>query len=336
MKFLKEIIPGFLICFAIAMLSKIIATVFPSLGAASFAILIGIICGNTIFKSEIFNKGSKFSESQLLAISVVLMGGTLNLSDIASVGVKGVIFIVLQMTLTIMAAYIIGRRLGFTKKFCLLMSSGNAVCGSSAIASTAPIINADSKEKGLSITMVNITGTILMFLLPLLAGWLYNLETLKTSALVGGTLQSIGQVIASAKLINDSVVTTATIFKIIRITMLVFVVIFLSKVNFEEGYPLFHKENKQREGKVKVKIPWYIIGFFILCVSVTIGIVPLSLSKSFKFVSGNFEIIALAAIGMRIKFSDLKKEGPKSLMYGLLIGLCQVIFAVCLISIFIK
>ena len=103
---IKEIMPGFLVCLGIALLSKAIALLLPTLGAATFAIFIGIFLGNTIFKGDIYNKGSKFSESELLAYSVVLMGATLNLSDIASVGVKGVLFIILQMILTITATYI--------------------------------------------------------------------------------------------------------------------------------------------------------------------------------------------------------------------------------------
>ena len=52
------------------------------------------------------------------------------------------------MGLTILAAYWIGRKLGFGKKFSLLMGAGNAVCGSSAIATVSPVIKAESKDKG--------------------------------------------------------------------------------------------------------------------------------------------------------------------------------------------
>ena len=205
MEKIKKIMPGFIVCFAIAMISKGIAVFLPSLGAATFA------------------------------YSIVLMGASLDLMDIASVRINGVIFIIIQMTLTICVTYFIGRKLKFNKKFYLLMSAGNAVCGSSAIASTAPVINGNSKDKALSITMVNITGTILMFVLPILSGFLYNKEVIQSSTLTGGILQSVGQVIASAKFISDDVVEMATIFKIIRIIMIVAVVIVFSKFNTNEN-----------------------------------------------------------------------------------------------------
>ena len=144
-----------------------------------------------LFRSQ---KGTKFSEGTLLAISVVLLGATLNVQALMQIGWQGLVFIAIQMTIVIAATIIIGRKMKFSLDFTLLMASGNSVCGSSAIASTAPVINADSKDKGIAITMVNVTGTILMLLLPVLSLFLFNNELTRTSALFGGILQSVGQV----------------------------------------------------------------------------------------------------------------------------------------------
>lgn len=333
MEKIKKILPGFIVCLIIGIMGKIMALFMPSLGAATFAIFLGIIAGNTIFDKEKYEEGSKFSERELLSYSIVLMGATLDLTDIASVGIGGILFIVLQMTFTIVIAFIMGRKLGFNRKFSLLMSAGNAVCGSSAIASVSEVVEPSNKDKGLSVTIVNITGTVLMFVLPIIAGFMYNSETIHSSALIGGTLQSVGQVIASGEFINEHVVEMAAIFKIIRIILIVAVVMLFSKVNSSEEGKLF-KDNKKVE-KVKVKIPWYIIGFFILSVINTLGLIPEGLSESAHLVSGQLEIIALAAIGMRVKFKDLIKEGPKGMLYGALVGAAQIVFALILIKIFI-
>lgn len=82
-----------------------------------------------------------------------------------------------------------------------------------------------------------------------------------------------------------------------------------------------------------MSIPWFVTGFFIVSIINTLGVIPTSVAHTAKFVSGQFEIIALAAIGMRVKFKDLKEEGPKSMLYGLLVGACQAIFAITLIKI---
>lgn len=329
----KKIIPGFTVCLMIAILSKVLAVFMPTLGAATFAIFIGIIAGNTIFDKEKYDAGTKYSESELLSYSIVLMGAALNLADISSVGIGGILFIILQMTITIGSAFAIGRMLGFSRKFSLLMSAGNAVCGSSAIASVSGVVDPSAKDKGLSVTIVNVTGTILMFVLPIIAFFVYGNATTQSAALTGGILQSVGQVIASAQFITPEVLELATIFKILRIILIVVIVILFSKVNTEEEGKLFNKRKSHTEGKVKVKVPWYIIGFFILSIINSLGFVPESVAEVTHFISSQFEIIALAAIGMRVKFKDLIKEGPKAMLYGGLVGGVQIIAALILIRV---
>lgn len=324
----KSVLPGFAVCLVIAVLGKILGGFVPAVGAASFAILLGIIAGNTFLNHKRFDTGTKFSESRLLEYSIVLTGASLNLGDVISVGAGGLLFIILQMAATISLAYIIGRKLRFSRKFSLLMCAGNAVCGSSAIGSIAPVVGADSKDKGLSITMVNVTGTFLMVLMPIITGALYGHETLHTSAAIGGILQSIGQVIASAKFVNDDVVQMATVFKIVRIIFLVAVALVFSRMNTSEEGRLFSGGSGK---KVKTGIPWFIIGFFILSIVNSLGLIPGSVSGVCHFISNQFEIIALAAIGMRVKFRTLISEGPRAMLYGGLVGAAQICCALALI-----
>lgn len=335
---LTGLFPGFIVCLIIALASQVISKLAPAVGSALFAIGIGILCGNTFLNKDLFATGTKFSESRLLEYSIVLTGLTLHLSDIAGVGFQGVAFIAVQMSVTIFFTYRIGKYLGFGKKFCLLMSAGNAVCGSSAIGTVSPIVQADSKDKGISITIVNVTGTVLMVLLPVVAGILYHEETLRTSGLIGGVLQSIGQVIASAKFVNDDVVQMATIFKIIRIVFLVGVALVFSRMDTREETRLFDGSHAETlcEAKASCRVPWFIIGFFLFSVINSLGVIPAVVSHTAHTVSGQFEIIALAAIGMRVKFKDLIKEGPKALLYGGCVGVCQTILAVLLIALLFR
>lgn len=326
----KQIAPGFLACLVIAWVAQMIGSQVPQIGAALFAILLGMACGNTFLNQKNLDVGVKFSESKLLEISIALTGLTLNVIEVMAIGWHGGLFIVLQMTLTIVAVFMLGQLLGFTRKFSLLMCAGNAVCGSSAIGTVSPILGADERDKGISITTVNLTGTVLMVFLPILTGWLYQHDTVQTSAMIGGTLQSIGQVIASAKLVNDDVTQFATVFKLLRIVLLVVVAMVFSKINTAEDGPLFRKETDNVTKRVG--IPWFILTFMILCLVVTLVSVPLIISVVAKKISNQFEIIALAGIGMRVKFKDLVREGPRSMMFGLLTGGMQIGMAWLLIK----
>ena len=334
-KKILRIAPGLFICLIIGIIAKILGNQFQSIGSAMFAIFIGILAGNTIFNKQEYDEGTKFAEKDLLNYAILLMGANLNIMEIISLGAGGIGFIICQMTLTILTAYFIGRKLGFNKKFSLLMSSGNAVCGSSAIGATAPVIEASESDKAISITIVNVIGTILMILIPLITGFLYNNEVVESSAMIGGVLQSVGQVVGSAKLISEDVVQMATVFKIIRIILLVVVVTIFSKINVNEHSKDENKETPKNAKKVKVGVPWYISGFFVISIIYTLGFMPGILSHLFKWISGNFEIIALAGIGMRVKIKDLIKEGPMAMLYGGLVAVCQIVFAIILIRIFI-
>lgn len=328
---LKNILPGFIICIAIANISKYLGAFIPTIGSATLSIIIGIITRNTICTKKIYHKGSKFAESNLLSYSIVLLGGTLSVKTILNLGIWGVGFILTQMTITIISALFIGKFLGFSNNFRYLMASGNAVCGSSAIGATAPILNASDDEKIITITIVNLTGTILMLLLPIFSKILFHSDTVQTSAFIGGILQSVGQVVASGSMVNDAVKDLATIFKIVRIIFLIFVVIILGNLKKRTL-----RTQERLDSKPQFKVPWYVIGFFVMCCLFTLGFISPITSNYFKMISNNFEIIALAGIGMRINFKELIKQGLKSSMYGLCVGTLQVISAILIIYLFLN
>lgn len=322
-----RILPGIIVCVIIAMIGKYIGNYIPSLGGASLAIFIGMAVGNTFCNNQIYDKGTKFAESELLSYSIVLLGGTLSAQTIFKLGVSGITFIVLQMLITIICVISIGKKLGFSDNFSFLMASGNAVCGSSAIAATVPVIEADDNDKVIAITIVNVTGTVLMLILPLIANIMYSSETVKTSALIGGILQSVGQVVASGSLVNGQVKDLATIFKIVRIVFLIFVLLSFGAMKKRQCKDAYKSSN------AKIKVPWYVLGFLVMCSLYTIGIFGTQISNWFKLISSNFEIIALAGIGMRVKFSELIKLGKKASIYACGVALIQIMFGISLIKI---
>lgn len=163
LKTIREILPGLFVSVLVGYISIFISILIPKVGAASISIFLGMFVGNLFLNQKVFQKGYKFSETDLLSYSIVLLGATLSVSTLIDLKVSGILFIILQMTITIIAALYIGKKLGFEENFRFLMASGNAVCGSSAIGATVPVVNATDKEKGIAVTIVNVTGIFLMF-----------------------------------------------------------------------------------------------------------------------------------------------------------------------------
>lgn len=328
----KDILPGFIVSIIIALVSIGLSRFVPSLGAGTVAIFLGMLVGNLFLGQKVFQSGYKFSETNLLSYSIVLLGATLSITKLMNLGFNGIFFIIIQMTVTIVGALFIGKKLGFSQNFRMLMASGNAVCGSSAIAATAPVIDANDDDKGITITVVNIIGIFLMFLLPVICGYLYNHEPVRTSAMIGGILQSVGQVVASGDMVNEHVKELSTIFKIVRIILLVVVVFSFGHIKNKTNHEIMEEE-VQDVKKGKVKVPWYVIGFFITCALFTLNIISPEISDMCKAISNKLEIIALAAIGLRVNLKELIKQGKLVSLYALFVGLLQVIAAVALIAI---
>ena len=324
------ILPGLLLAVTVAALAKMAAILLPQLGGATLAILFGIFLGNTFFKQSFLQVGTKFAESKLLEFSVVLLGLTVTFQTIAEMGVQGILYIVLMMVGTIFFTYQIGRKLGFNQQMSLLMSGGNAVCGSSAIASIAPTIHAKEEEKGQIITLVNLLGTVMMLTLPFLANGLFGENVLAKSALLGGTLQSVGQVVAGASLIDENVVQYAMLFKIIRIMGLALVVYAFGQLARKQNLA---GEQVQAQKK-KFPLPWYVVGFLVFCLLNSMLSLPSIFLNGSKFISTWFETTALAAIGLRLNLARFLQEGPRFLIYGLSVGTFQTIAAVVLIFLF--
>ncbi len=321
------LLPGLGLSVSVAVLAKIVAIFLPDLGGTTLAILFGIVLGNTFFKQEVLAVGTKFSESVLLEYSVVLLGFTVTFQTISHLGFNGLGYIIAMMATVISATILIGKRLGFSDNMSTMMAGGNAVCGSSAIGAIAPSIGAKDDEKGQVITLVNLLGTVMMLTLPFLGTMLYGKDLLANSALLGGTLQSVGQVVAGASLINPETVSYAMLFKITRIIFLVVVVFVFQQRAQKQG-------TAQVQHLKKVSVPWYVIAFLSVCILNSCVKLPQFFNDGAHQIGTWFETIALAAIGLRLDFKKFMKEGLSFLTYGLLVGIVQTLAALVLIHLF--
>ncbi|MEI6857985.1 putative sulfate exporter family transporter [Psychrilyobacter sp.] len=325
----KDMISGLIVCVIIALLAKLTSIFLPLVGSTSLAIIIGIIAGNTLAKDKKYLPGVEFSEKTILAGAIMLLGATLHLSAITSLGIRGIIFILLEISLVIGINLVIGRSLGFSKNFSLLMGTGNAVCGSSAIAAVAPVLGAKEDEIGISVAVVNLIGTIFMFILPVVALNILGYTPLESGGLIGGGLQSVGQVVAGSNFLGAEAAKFSILFKMIRISMLGGVILIFSLINNTNS-------NNINAPQKKLPVPPFIVGFFLLSILVTLGFIGDQVQEILGFLSKNLLLVAMAGIGMRIKFKELLSEGPKALLFGVIAMFSQITLLITLIKLILK
>lgn len=326
-KIKKEMWQGILLTFGVAVVAKLLAPYLPALGGETLAMFIGLGLGNTLFSDSRWGSGVKWSEKYPIEVGIAILGLTLTLSTIASLQWRGLLFILAIMMLTITFVMWIGQKVFHVdQKSSMLMAAGNAVCGSSAIASVAPAIHADDNKRRTAVATVSLSGTALLLILPLIAPTLLHNNDLLMGALVGGTVQSVGQVVGTASLINQDVVTYATLFKMLRVILLSGVVIYMTHLVSKGSF-----EATTTAARPKFKMPWFVTVFLIAVVINTLVPLPNVINHVSHEISSFLGIVNLAGIGLNLKWQTIKQSGMQYMGYGLVTIIFQIIIALSLI-----
>lgn len=327
MRIKKNMVAGIVLTLALALVAKLLSPFLPTLGAEALAMLAGIVLGNTVFANQRWGAGVKWAEKYPIEIGIALLGLNVTLQNMESLGWSGVIFILLQMALTILfVMWIGGRVFKVSPQSAMMMGAGNAVCGSSAIASVAPAVGATDDQRRTSVATVSLAGVILLFVLPVIGPAILP-NNMMVSALIGGTVQSVGQVAGTASLVGGSVVTYAQIFKMLRVIMLSVVVIFMAN----HASKLSNLAATTSANKTKINIPWFVTVFIIFMLINSFVTLPHVLTNSAEQVTSFFGVVNLAGIGLNLKWSTIKSSGAKFLGYGLVTIIFQVAIAIALI-----
>jgi len=317
---------GLLLVLIISLLA-IFLSKFIAIGAVTIAIILGIILGNSVKFDDKYNSGITYAEKTILSFSIALMGINLDFSILAQLGLKTIILITLGMVVTIISAILIGKIFKLDKKLSLLLGIGNGVCGSSAISATAPIIKPEKNFIGLSVAIVNLLGTIGIFLIPFIA-ILFNLNDIDAGILIGNTLQAVGQVTAAGFSISNEAGVSATTVKMGRVlllTPLVLILIYIFNKN---------SDTKKQESSKKIGIPLFILFFIFFSLVSSFQLVDEDIKNIISSISHYSLILAMSAIGLKIHFNSIKNNGKDALKVGILIFVVQILFTLGFLLIF--
>jgi len=313
---------GVILCTLIGLAAKYLSSFLP-FGAVTIAILLGIVVGNSVNLGVRFKPGITFSEKQILSIAIALMGVNLNYVILQELGFRSIGLIVSAMGVTIMASLFIAGRMKSSTSLALLLGIGSGVCGSSAIAATEGIIGADEEEVGLSVAIINFLGTIGIFLLPFLGITILGYSDIGAGVLIGNTLQAVGQVTAAGFAVSEITGQTATVIKMGRILMLTPLILILLA-----AFPSEPSAVPAGQRRISSKgIPLFIIGFFILSLVATFGLLPDAQLEFLGTIGEYALIIAMAGIGLKITFSSILRSGRSALLMGSMIFLIQIVFS---------
>lgn len=321
MNLISKNLKGILLCFFISIPCLFLGLKFPIVGGPIFGILTGMIISLFIKDKTPFADGIAFVSKKVLQYAVILLGFGLNLSVILETGKQSLPIILSTITTALLIAYLLHKTMKIPGKISTLVGVGSSICGGSAIAATAPVIDADDEEVAQSISVIFFYNMLAAMIFPSIGAILgFSVTDGDAFGIFAGTAVNDTSSVTAAASTWDSLyhLGSATLDKAVTVKLtktLAIIPITLILAYFR------NKKNRTdaKESSIKGIFPFFILYFVlasvITTVSISIGISPsvfLPLKKLSKF----FIVMAMCAIGLNTNIIKLVKTGGKPLVMG--------------------
>ena len=322
---------GLAICFAVAFISALLETLIPGdiLGASIIALFMGTII-NSFFHPAWMKPALKFTSKKILKLAIILLGASLSVNVIMSVGKMTFFVMLFTFAMCFGGGYFIRKLFGLNWKLSNLISAGTGICGGSAVAAIAPVIDADDKDIAFAMSSTFLFDMVMVALYPIM-GRLLGMSDIAYGIWAGTSVNDTASVVASGYAFSDAAGDFATMVKLTRTIAIIPTVLVFAYI----GTRAKQKELQTASGGQKVNIlkiiPWFICGFLALAVLNSIGWIPAQVSGVMKAASKFLMVTALAAIGLGTSITDFKKAGLKPMFYGITIDTLVTLTALAVI-----
>jgi uncharacterized integral membrane protein (TIGR00698 family) len=315
MKKIINIFPGIIIVILISAVAYFLGRILPIIGAAVFGIIIGILIKNIFKIPEFANHGINFSSKRILQLSIILLGGTLSMTQIVKTGLSSLFVMIFTISGAFLAAFIAGKFLKISTNLKSLIGTGTAICGGSAIAAVSSVIDADEHEIAYSISTIFLFNVLAVLIFPPL-GYFLGMSDYGFGLFAGTAINDTSSVVAAGYTFSNNAGDFATIVKLTRTTMIIPIsLIFMV-------YVLVKKKKDADHGvkfNFKKIFPWFILGFIGMAIINSTGIINDSASFYIKEAAKFLIVMALSAIGLKTDFRKMLETGPKPLMLGFIV-----------------
>ncbi|HBR98899.1 MAG TPA: putative sulfate exporter family transporter, partial [Gammaproteobacteria bacterium] len=255
-------------------------------------------------------RGIEFTARTVLRIGVALLGARIGFDLLAGLGTELILLIILGVVATIAFGLTGAALLGRGWRFGVLTGASVAICGASAAMAVAAVLpNNENSERNLLFTVLSVTvlSTVAMILYPVLSYHL-NLDHQIAGVFLGGTIHDVAQVVGAGFSVSETTGETATLVKLIRVTMLAPVVVIISLL-------VRHYSRQQADtGKRPALIPTFIVAFLCLAALNSVGMVPASVQSLLGEVYQWMLLVSIAAVGMKTSLRKILDVGGPAII----------------------
>lgn len=317
---------GVLFCLAISVPAWLLGKQFEVIGGPVFAMLIGMGLALIVPSSagESLQLGVKFTSKKILQYAVVLLGFGLNLAQIAQVGSTSLPIIVSTIATSLIVSFVLCRAMNIPGKISTLVGVGSSICGGSAIAATAPVIDANDEEIAQAISVIFLFNVIAALVFPTLGGML-GLSNEGFGLFAGTAVNDTSSVTAAASAWDGmhagaNTLDSATIVKLTRTLAIIPITLALAFWQMRQAKRSAEAGDGASEvsGTFDIKriFPFFIVFFVLASVITTVFALPVEVTAPVKELSKFFIVMAVAAIGFNTNIVKLVRTGGKPIFMG--------------------
>lgn len=292
----RKVVAGLLaaaVLVALAFAGHLLLPVIPML---TLCVVLGAIAGNTLRGAQktSLSPGMGWSGKQLMRAGIVLLGFQLAVSDVLGLGWKGIGLIALVVAGSFGGTYLIARALKLPGDQPVLLASGFAICGASAIGAMSQA-RGTTKDAPIPVALVTLCGTLAIAMLPLANTWL-NLNELDFGRWVGASVHDVGQVVATAQGAGFTALAAAVVVKLVRVLMLAPISV-IGSISVRRAHAAATAQGSTPvAGKRPPLVPLFVLGFIICVLLRSSGWMPDSVLHVAKI--GQEILLGLALVGL--------------------------------------
>ena len=304
MEFVKKNALGILICLVIAVPAWLLGQRFEVVGGPVFAILIGMVIALFWKDQKNAKSGITYTSKKILQLAVVLLGFGMNLSSVLQVGGQSLPIIVSTIATSLIVAFALYKALHMDSNISTLIGVGSSICGGSAIAAVAPVIDADENQTSLSLATIFILNAIALFVFPVIGHWLGMGQT-QFGTWAAIAIHDTSSVVGAGAAYGEEALKVATTVKLTRALW----IIPLSLVSAL----IFRQKGK------KIQIPWFIFWFVVAMLVNTYCNLPTQLTHGISVAARCGLSATLFLIGGGLSIEVIRKVGLKPLVLGIIL-----------------
>ncbi len=319
------LVPGIAFATAMALVGNMLGSLVPKhlIGGGVFALLVGMVFHPLAKRFPLFQVGITFTGKRILKLAIIGMGVTLSVQQVMQVGAFSLIVMLFTLATAFGGGYLVGKLLGLPWRQSGLISAGTGICGGSAIAAIAPVINADSQDVAYALSATFLFDIVMVVLFPLM-GRAFGMSDLGFGLWAGTAVNDTSSVVAAGYAFSEAAGNFAIVVKLTRTLSIVPVVLVFSYIQMRSM-----ARQSQTVGGAKFSFravfPWFVLLFLAVVVLNSLGTFSTEVAAGIAKVGKFCMVMSLGAIGLKTDAVHLFRSGFKPMLHGSIISTAVVV-----------